>query len=92
MNPVWYFADGYLDVLPYLPRPVTYLWSERGFAATPELREHFAVAQEVIVPHSDALRSDPALADFQADAPGHAHHPRAADPRPGRRAHRRSAG
>jgi hypothetical protein len=66
-NPVWYFADGYLDVLPYLPRPVTYLWSERGFAATPELREHFAVAQKVIVPHSDALRSDPDLADFQAD-------------------------
>lgn len=33
----------------------------------PGAAQRFAVAQKVIVPHSDALRSDPDLADFQAD-------------------------
>jgi hypothetical protein len=66
MDPEWYFVDGYLDVLPALPRPVTFFWSDHGFAANPELRERFSVQQEIVVPHQEGLRSDPELAQMYA--------------------------
>jgi len=63
MDPIWYFVDIYLDVLTSLPRPPVFFWSDYGFAATPELREMFAIPQEIIVPHQEGLQSDPELVD-----------------------------
>jgi hypothetical protein len=68
MDPVWYFVDRYLDVLPSLPRPVTFLWSDYGFAATPELRETFSVQQELVVPYQDGLERVPGFDALAARA------------------------
>lgn len=72
MNPTWYFADGYLDVLPSLPRPVMFFWSDFGFAATPELREDFAISQEIVFPLAD-LRSNPEVANIYDTLANRAH-------------------
>lgn len=67
MNPIWYLVDRYLDVLPALPRPVTYFWSEHGFATTPELQEQFYVQHELVVPHQEGLDKEAVLAPMMAD-------------------------
>jgi hypothetical protein len=49
-GPQWYLIDHYLDRLPYLPRPLTFYWSEYGLPASPELQQRFYIQHEVVVP------------------------------------------
>jgi hypothetical protein len=66
MNPVWYLADQYLDALPFLPRPLMFLWSEAGIASTPEIQEAFTIHQQIEVPHQEGVATDPATAAMHA--------------------------
>lgn len=49
-QPAWYLIDQYLDLLPRLPQPVTFYWSDSGIPASPSLAQDFYIQNELIVP------------------------------------------
>ena len=68
-RPKWYLPDQYLDALPRLPRPLTFLWTQSGFPATPKLAAEFYIQHEVVIPREQPQVDPDRVEEFRAVAP-----------------------